>query len=1094
MHLTTLVRSSRVGLLLAVAFAGITSLHAQAQFAGTYFGTINTKVSAGGFNVESSLAGYITSVTVAGAIDVNSGAITGTVNASGAVTFTGGTAFATFGLHSAIIANNQLSSAYGDVVANGTSQYKLNASTSFQAASGGSTGGGSTGGGATAGSSFQNGSFETGPNPGASWVTLGSGATSIPGWRVTQGDIDYIGTAWSNSDGARGIDLNGVSAGGLAQTFSTTSGHTYTVTFDLAGNPGFGTGTGVKSITASVTGANGTTSLASNNYTFDTTGKTLATMGWVNKSFTFTADGATATLTFRSTNDSAYGPALDNVRLDGSLGASSGGATTGGLVAQFKLDGSAAEANNANNGAASNITYGTGVLGQAAQFNGSNSFISFGSTNLVSDSGPFTVSFWFKPTASQIMVPLRLKTASTEFATRIGLDASDSSSLGASIYFGFRGAAGIISRDPRYYIANTLNQWTQITIVYKGGSKTSADSFDLLVNGERLALTTSGTVGGNANANEIGRDGGGGSTVAGLIDDVRIYTSALSLNDATVLYAAAPAVATGVDVAPTNLTGYRNKVGQTFQFAVTGSTSGGVWGTDIYTDDSSIGRAAVHAGVVSVGETKTVAITILPGQSSYTASNRNGIASSSWGAWTGSYSFAGSGGTIGIATTAPAVVYAPPAAQTVSVGGRLTLSVTIGGVGPFTYQWFLNGTAITGATSATYNLASASSANAGTYTVRTTNAAGSTTINAGLVTVANAGAPSITLQPLSKTVAPGARFTLIVSATGTGNLGYQWRKDGFAIPGATDFGIDSTATAASAGSYTCTITNSAGSITTAAAVVSIAAGASRPANISCRTSIAAGDSVTPGFFVQGTASKRVLIRAVGPGLAAFGIGGLMADPQFKVFDAASKQIAANDNWDSASVAADAAAVGAFGITAGSKDAALITTLASNTSYTVQVSGAGTSSGLVIIEVYDLDNPATATSRLTNVSVLGQAGLHADVLTLGLSVQGSGKRTLLVRGIGPKLASAFGVPGTLSDPRLEIFDSNNRSVLDNDNWGAAAFVTEQVLAANAVGAFALDTGSRDAATLCLLDPGNYTIQVKGADGGTGKALVEVYDIP
>jgi hypothetical protein len=762
-------------------------------------------------------------------------------------------------------------------------------------------------------------------------------------------------------------------------------------------------------------------------------------------------------------------------------------------VSQFKFDGSATDANAANSGTASNLTYDTGVLGSAAKFNGTSSYVSFGTANLVSDSGPFTVSFWFKPTASQLMVPIRLKTASTEFATRIGLNASDGSSLGASIYFGFRGSAGIISKDPRYYIANTLNQWTQLTIVYKGGSKNSADSFDLLVNGERLSLTTTGTVGGNTNANEIGRDGGGGSAVAGLIDDVRIYTSALSLTDATTLYAAAPTTVTGVEVAPTNLSGYRNKSGQTFQFAVTGAATGGVWGTDVYTDDSSVAAAAVHAGVIGVGETKTLSIAILPGQSSYTGSSRNGITSSLWGSWSGSYSFAGASGTIGVATTAPSVVYAPPSAQTVSVGGRLTLTVTVGGIGPFTYQWYLNGAAITGATSAAYNLASVSSANAGVYTVRATNAAGTTTISAGTVTVASTGAPTISLQPLTKTVAAGSRFTLIVSASGSGTLSYQWRKDGFAIPGATDFGIDTTATAASAGTYTCTVTNSAGSITTDPAVVTVSSNASRLANISCRINVAPGGSVTPGFYVAGTGSKRVLVRAIGPGLAQFGLGGLMADPQFNVYDSSSQIIATSDNWDAGAIATDSAAIGAFAITPGSKDAALITTLTAGSTYTVQVTGANSSSGLVIVEVYDLDAAATMTSRLTNVSVLGSAGLGADVLTLGLSVQGSGKRTFLVRGIGPKLTS-FNVSNTLSDPRLEIFDSNSRSVLDNDNWGAAAFVNEQVLAAGAVGAFDLDVGGRDAATLSLLDPGNYTVQVKGADGGTGTALVEVYDVP
>ncbi|MBI5766346.1 MAG: choice-of-anchor C family protein [Verrucomicrobia bacterium] len=1102
MHTSFLPRSLRAGALLASLAVLTPSLHAQAQFAGTYIGLINIKVTVPVLGTtESTSSGYIATVRADGTVDV-AGLLTGTVNAAGQVTFTSGTGIATLGIRSATIASNQFSSNYGDVLGNGTTQFRFNGSTNFTAASGGgSTGGGSTGGGtgggttggSSSGSSFQNGSFETGPNPGSSWISLASGATSITGWRVTAGDIDYIGTAWTNSDGVRGLDLSGVTAGAIAQTFTTTAGRNYTITFDLAGNPGFGAGTGVKNLTASVTGANGTTSLFSRGYTFDTTGKTLANMGWVNNSFTFVADGTSATLTFRSGTDGAYGPAIDNVRLDGSTGSAASG-TTGGLVTQLKFDGNTTDSAGSANGTISGgVTYGTGVLGQAAQFNGTNGYVAFGTAALVSDQAPFSVSFWFKPTSAQLMVPLRLRTASTEFATRIGLNASDSSSLGASIYFGFRGSAGIISRDPRYYIASTLNQWTHLTFVFKGGNKSAAASWELIVNGESLALATTGTVGGSANANEIGRDGGGGSYVAGLIDDVRISTAATTVSAATALYAAVPTV-TGVDLAPTNFTAYRNKVGQTFSFAVTGSTSGSVWGTDIYTDDSNVAKAAVHAGVVAVGETKTVAITILPGQSGYPATTRNGVASASWGAWSGSYSFAGATGSAGVPTAAPVAAYAPPATQSVAVGGRLSLSVTVGGVGPFTYAWFLNGTQIAGAVSASYTIASVSAAHAGTYTVRASNSAGTTTVNAGIVTVASAGSPSVTLQPLSKTVAPGARFSLLVSASGSGNLAYQWRKDNVALPGATQnvFEIQG-ATAVHSGNYTCTITNAAGTVTTAPATIAVTTTASRPANISCRTKLAPGGTVTPGFFVDGTGTKRVLIRAVGPGLGQFGLEGLVADPKFDLYRQSNNSIvASNDNYD-ATAAATFAPAGAFALPAGSRDAALVVSLQAGQGYSVQVSGAAGNSGIVLLEVYDLDAPATATNRLVNVSVRGQVGTGDDVLILGVVVGGTGKRTLLVRGIGPKLA-AFGVQGTLSDPHLEIFDSNNRSVLDNDNWGAAPFVTEQALAANYVGAFALDTGSRDAATLALLDPGAYNIVVKGADGGTGESLVEVYDVP
>jgi hypothetical protein len=167
-----------------------------------------------------------------------------------------------------------------------------------------------------------------------------------------------------------------------------------------------------------------------------------------------------------------------------------------------------------------------------------------------------------------------------------------------------------------------------------------------------------------------------------------------------------------------------------------------------------------------------------------------------------------------------------------------------------------------------------------------------------------------------------------------------------------------------------------------------------------------------------------------------------------------------------------------------------------------VSGVGNANGIVLLEVYDLDDPATATSRLSNVSVLGSVGTGDDVLILGVVVGGAGtvsgqsnKRTLLIRGAGPTLGAApFNVPGVLADPQVEIFDSNNRSVLDNNDWGNAPFVTELALASNYVSAFAFGQGSKDAATLALLDPGAYTIVVKGADGGTGQSLVEVYEVP
>jgi hypothetical protein len=87
---------------------------------------------------------------------------------------------------------------------------------------------------------------------------------------------------------------------------------------------------------------------------------------------------------------------------------------------------------------------------------------------------------------------------------------------------------------------------------------------------------------------------------------------------------------------PGTLTGHRAHLGKTFLFEVTGN-NGFIWGTDIYTDDSTVAAAAVHAGVLGIGEKGVVKVTILPGQDGYNSSTRNGLSSGSWGSWTGSF-------------------------------------------------------------------------------------------------------------------------------------------------------------------------------------------------------------------------------------------------------------------------------------------------------------------------------------------------------------------------------------------------------------------------------------------------------------------------
>lgn len=267
----------------------------------------------------------------------------------------------------------------------------------------------------------------------------------------------------------------------------------------------------------------------------------------------------------------------------------------------------------------------------------------------------------------------------------------------------------------------------------------------------------------------------------------------------------------------------------------------------------------------------------------------------------------------------------------------------------------------------------------------------------------------------------------------------------------------------------------------------------RLSNVSVRTSAGGADVLITGFTVGPGPAKQVLVRAAGPTLSVFGVSGAMADPKLELFNGAGAKIAENDNFN-VSDAPTFAAVGAFALSAGARDAALVTTLAPG-SYTAQVSGLGsTPTGVVLVEVYEVTGGVT---RLVNLSTRAQVGTGSNILIPGITVSaGAGTRRLLLRAVGPTLGT-FGVAGTIADPKLELY-SGTTKVAENDNWGTpvgagAADAAALTAAFAANGAFALGAGSRDAALLINLAAGSYTLQVSGVGGTTGAALVEVYDL-
>jgi hypothetical protein len=334
-----------------------------------------------------------------------------------------------------------------------------------------------------------------------------------------------------------------------------------------------------------------------------------------------------------------------------------------------------------------------------------------------------------------------------------------------------------------------------------------------------------------------------------------------------------------------------------------------------------------------------------------------------------------------------------------------------------------------------------------------------------------------------------AQLTLSVAATSESALSYQWYKDDLAIAGATSATYTiATVSAATAGTYMVIITSSAASVTSAPATITVAAKADvgHLINLSIRAPAAGGaQTLIVGFAVSG--DKRLLMRGIGPTLTAYGVTTALPDPKLTLY-ANGTAIDGNDNWGGDEALTKAfSAVGAFGLSPASKDAALLREVAPG-SYTAHITTTDTDSGSALAELYDANLPSEG--HLTNIS--GRAHIGSAALIAGFVISGNVPRRVLIRVAGPAL-NAFGVTGTLADPKLDLY-LGGTVVQANDDWGANDSQTEIAAIARQVGAFAFADGSKDAALLVTLSPGAYTATVGSANAGTGVALIEVYEAP
>jgi hypothetical protein len=257
----------------------------------------------------------------------------------------------------------------------------------------------------------------------------------------------------------------------------------------------------------------------------------------------------------------------------------------------------------------------------------------------------------------------------------------------------------------------------------------------------------------------------------------------------------------------------------------------------------------------------------------------------------------------------------------------------------------------------------------------------------------------------------------------------------------------------------------------------------RLANVSSRLPAGQDDNVlVSGFIVRGGPAKRVLVRAAGPSLASSGIANALADPILELHDSAGVTIARNDNW--ADNANQQEIIDTGIAPASPAEAVILMKLPSSetgVAYTAVLRGADDTTGVGLIEIFDLDRGIG--SHLLNVSTRGLVQTGDNVLIAGTIVAGPGSQKILVRAIGPSLS----IPGKLSDPTLELRDANGGLIRANDNWrtgGQEAEILATTIppASDLEAAIVHEAGANDA---------SYTAIVRGVNDTTGIAVVEVY---
>jgi cyclophilin family peptidyl-prolyl cis-trans isomerase len=283
---------------------------------------------------------------------------------------------------------------------------------------------------------------------------------------------------------------------------------------------------------------------------------------------------------------------------------------------------------------------------------------------------------------------------------------------------------------------------------------------------------------------------------------------------------------------------------------------------------------------------------------------------------------------------------------------------------------------------------------------------------------------------------------------------------------------------------TVTTTDLDGATTSQQFTVTVVAAPGRFVNLATRMQVGTGDNaLIAGFIMKGSTPKRLAIRAIGP---SSGLNPAVADPILELHDKSNATIATNDNWGDAANKQD---VIDLSLAPGSpNESVILTTVPSDPNgviYTAVMRGVNNTTGLGVVEVYDLDSGPDST--LLNVSTRGPVGVDPNALFGGFILGGTDSKQVLIRAIGPSLTQ-FGISNALTDPTLELRDANAGLLDMNDDWMNSPQKTQIQNSGLA------PSNAKESVILQTLPAGQYTTIVRGANGGTGVGSVEIYQLP